>query len=561
MRGEPIADRSGQRVALALFAIALLVMIVRAQVGASLYDDTYYATTALRFAEGARPFAEEMSVQALGQLAAVPFIWVWHAAFDLTGIVLAVRLVYVGLAAATAIVLFRLLRPTFGPAGTAFAIAIPLLAPPYQLLAPTYNTVAILAFMLAVALGFAALRDDRRSLAAWAGVMAVAGSAAHPPMIVAAVAWAAGFALVARGRRLAGRMVAGGLGAAAVIALALFAPVSADDVRRALRFALESVGNPDAPLLRLAAHLGRTAIALVSPWHLPMWAFAVASSVPRMPRRLATASLAAIPVAATLPGFILLAGGDHFTFGTHAAAWLVTVTAALVVPAVLWARRSGRTDLLQLTAMTAGPAAAGVVAIAYITNSSFNRAMTVVALAPLAMCLLGSWWAVLSTSDARWLRAGASAGALTAVIVLLFATVWADEPITTPHVLVDRGPYAGLWVGRSRAAHLKAIESAGRRHVSSTDRVGFMGERQAYLLVGGTIHTNAVWLPPSPADVSVLEYYDEHGLPDVMFVDDAGVTKEGGYAVAPAKDPLLARVLERYAHVADVATFSVFRLR
>jgi hypothetical protein len=60
MQGEPIADRPGQRVALALFVVVLLLMVVRALLGASLYDDTYYATTALRFAEGARPFANEM---------------------------------------------------------------------------------------------------------------------------------------------------------------------------------------------------------------------------------------------------------------------------------------------------------------------------------------------------------------------------------------------------------------------------------------------------------------------------------------------------------------------
>ena len=181
-----VIDQREARVAGAVATGVVAIVLFRAVFGASLYDDTYYVTTALRFANGARPFAEEMSLQALGQLLSVPFVWAWQATFGLTGIMLAVRIYYVALATGAAAVTYRLLRPTLRPAAAAVAVTLPLLAPPYHLLMPTYNTMAVLAFTLAIALGFGALRDGHTAPAVWSGVLLAVGPLAPPALTVPA---------------------------------------------------------------------------------------------------------------------------------------------------------------------------------------------------------------------------------------------------------------------------------------------------------------------------------------------------------------------------------------
>ena len=104
-------------------------------------------------------------------------VWAWRELFGLTGIMLAVRLYYVSLATAGAAVAYRLLRPSFHPLAALAGVSIPLLAPPYHLLAPTYNTTAALAFTLAVAFGVAAIRDRRAGFAVAFGCAIVLGSA------------------------------------------------------------------------------------------------------------------------------------------------------------------------------------------------------------------------------------------------------------------------------------------------------------------------------------------------------------------------------------------------
>ena len=107
-------------------------------------------------------FADEETSQALGFLPAAAFARLWTALFGTAGIVLALRLFYVALATSVGYVIYRALRPSFGAWVSALAAWLPLLAPPYNIFGVSYNTMAILGFSAAAALGLAAVRDTDR---------------------------------------------------------------------------------------------------------------------------------------------------------------------------------------------------------------------------------------------------------------------------------------------------------------------------------------------------------------------------------------------------------------
>jgi hypothetical protein len=90
--------------------------------------------------------------------------------------------------------------------------------------------------------------------------------------------------------------------------------------------------------------------------------------------------------------------------------------------------------------------------------------------------------------------------------------------------------------------------------------VTFLGEREAYLAVGGVIDTPAVWLPPASSDQATIAYYARVGGPaQVVFVDELAIAREGGYAGGRLVDPFLDYVLTNYHRVGTVAEFGVFQ--
>lgn len=557
---HPAADKREARivgvVALAVIALAVL----RATMGVNLYDGSYYVVVPLRMAQGARIFADEMAVQALGSLVAVPFVKIWSALFGLSWISLAVELYYIVIASIAGFFAYKLLRPTFRPAVAALAVGLPLLAPPYHLIAPSYNTVAELSFLLATCLAFAAVRDTGRGKAAGVGIALVVGTLSYPPLIVAAVAFFAAFAVLARHkRRLIFDALLAGVVTGAVCAAALFSAVSVAELRAALAFAAANVGHIGSPLSKLRYYVNHVIVALVSVWLLPMWVLALAASIPAVPRRLRAVALAIVPLAAALPGAVLVAKADGFTFGTAAATWFITFVAGAVVPVTVWAIRRGRWPVLQLMAMTAPFAAIGFLTIAYSTNSSWHRGVPVIALASFGIGLIGGWGEALEESGPWTISAGAAC-ALVAVLGLLFATIFGDSGLLLPRTYIASGPYAGLTTSLEHAQELADIQAAGHRWVKPGDRVLFLGIRDGYLLVGGTIDTSAVWLPPEKSDQAAVDYFTRPGnhWPDVVFVDDSPIIEDGGYAEHASRDPLFARVLAGYARVGNAGTLSVY---
>ena len=558
-RGDGPPERLGSVPAAWIVGAVVAVIALRAMLGASFYDDTYYVSIAMRFARGELPFVDEMSGQALGQMAMAPFVKAWMALFGTSGILLSTRLLYVVLVVAVAYSLHVLLRGAVRPVLLAVAFGCLAFATPYNLIAMTYNTIAELLLVLATVLCFAAIRDDDRGRAVAAGVAAGVASLAHPPLFLAALALLVTFAAVARRTRLAlpAWASAGAMVALAVVAVLSFASVA--DIRATLDFAQQNVVGIQTPAHKAGFVLGSLLGALASPALWPMWAFAVLGALPGIPRRVRAAVLALLPLTAAIPGAIGIASGDGVRFGVSVMSWLLALTAGAAVPALVW-MRAHRGDLSRLLVLATPVSLVGFGVILVITTSRWSRGMTIVGLAPLVLVVLLGWLSMLADNGGRSGLAVGSAVALVVAGALLFATVFNDTPPWKPHALVRSGAYAGLWAGEERVRQIAELTTASERLVRPSTRVLFVGEREAYPLVGGEIWTNSVWLAPKSCDSYAVAYFRKHGAwPDVIFIDRVAVDLRGGYpAIVARHDPLLGRVDAGYLHVGDAGGFMIF---
>lgn len=542
-----------------LAALVIGLAAYRASVGQSPYDDTFYAVVPWRFAHGARFLVDELSFQTIAEMVSVPLVWLWEHAFGLTGIVLAIRLFWVALAAAGALLATRLLRSTAALGVAAVAVALPLLAPAYNVFAPSYNTLSSLLLSLAVLLGFAAIRDRSSVLAGWTGVAIALGGVAYPPLAPAAVVLAATFVLVARDWRLTWRAGIAAAAAGAVISVALFARASLADIRVALAFGSANVSRFATPTAKFQWVLGNTLSALTSWWLVPMWTLALLASLPQVPAKLRSISLALIPLAAAAPGAVLLARGDTLTFGTSTQSWLITLCAGALVPSLLAAARLARRDLLRLVVLAAPFSAVGYLTVAYVTNSSWNRGMPAIALAPLAIAILVCWATSLAEEGGGTVFSAGAGVTVLVAFVLLFSNVFGDNSFWQPQVRVARGAYAGLLTSPAHDERLTSFSAEARRWIKPGMTVTFLGEAEAYLLTRGTPLTPATWLYFGPPDAAALRYYQRVGrTPDVVVVADDDVAYAGGYRKLWITDPLLRWTITNYLRVGGGGGFSIY---
>jgi hypothetical protein len=201
----------------------------------------------------------------------------------------------------------------------------------------------------------------------------------------------------------------------------------------------------------------------------------------------------------------------------------------------------------------------GYLTVAYVTNSSWNRGMPAIAIAPLAVGILLCWGTSLAEEGSdRVFWAGAAATLLVA-FALLFSSVFSDSSFWQPQTRVKSGAYAGLLTSPAHRDALDAFAKRSGRWVKPGSRVTFLGQEEAYLVSGGTPLTPAAWLFLGPADSTAIAYFDRTGhTPDVVFVADADVALEGGYSRATTQDPMLRWVAARYRLTDDIGGFSVF---
>lgn len=538
--------------AFASLVVALLVLLGwRATLGISFFDDGHYAAAPYYYAQGGVPLADDMTVQSLGFLVSVPFARLWTLLFGTQGIVLALRLVYVVLAVACAALAFRLLRPTAGRAASLVAAAVPLLVPPYNVLAASYNTIAMLAHVLALALAVSALRTRSGRTAFLAGVALVAGAIAYPPLAAGAVLFGACFALWARERRLSLSVIAGASSAVVAFAAWLLAAPGIGAVRESLVYSSSMWAGIAGPTDRLATYAEKLRWALAFRQLAPAWILAALATVGVRVPRVRTLALALVPLAVAAPGLRYLALGiERRYFGANGPTYVVLLSVALIVPVAAWAVTRNNVSALQLLTLGVAASAAGYPIAAASTNSSFYAGVPVVGLAPLAVALVCVWAMAVRDSGAAWLQGAAGAALVGVLVVMLFARSYGDGPIALLDTRIRSGAAAGILASEERARAIASDEALGTRWVAADDRVLVVGSPLSYLLVGGRMFTNAVWLNVGPSDQATLDYFERKGaVPDVVFVARTLTRTEGGLEARAGTDPLLAWLLREYSLV------------
>jgi len=119
-----------ERLVLAAFAALVAFAAWRATIGVDFGDGTHVVALAMRMAQGDQPLADELNLQSLGSVAAVPFTWLWLHLVGVDGIVLASRLFYVVLAALAGILAYRALRTGFAAVPAFVAVTVMVLPTP-----------------------------------------------------------------------------------------------------------------------------------------------------------------------------------------------------------------------------------------------------------------------------------------------------------------------------------------------------------------------------------------------------------------------------------------------
>jgi len=550
-------SKRGQRTIAAVGVLLLAVCAYRASLGISFVDDAHYAALTLRLAEGARPFADEMTTQVLGFLLAVPFAKAWTALFGMQGVVLALRLFYVALSALVSYAVYRLLRPSFGPVPAALAAVVPLLAPPFNILSVSYNTAAMLGLVLSVALCLASIRDDSPWLAAAAGASAALAAISYPPLAVGAIVLGVTYAIVARRSRLVLSALGGAGAVVAIFGAWLLAAVRVSDIRHALEYANAVWTGYRSPAEKVTVLLRFARRALLTRWTLPAWGLGALAAIPALGKRTRSLVAALIPLACLIPAArVFLSGGSTEQFGTNGAAYLVLLAATAAFPVTVRAFADRDVDALRGLALSAPLALVGYLVVAYSTSSGWLDAVPAIAVVPFAAIVLAGWCRLVSRDG----YAGSSAAlAITGILlVLLFATSFNDSPPLGLRSRFSSGALAGIATTPERAADIDRIAAAGTRWSKPSDRVLVVGRPLGYLLVPGTGHTNAVWLVTGPSDQYTVDYFEQTTPPDVVYITRSTLSSAGGLENAARIDPLVGYLSREYTLVETFDPFAVF---
>lgn len=540
----------GGRTIVAITTVALVVLaVVRATNGISFADDSHYAAITLRLAQGARPFADEMTMQSLGFVLAAPFTWLWNALFGTAGLVLALRLFYIALATACGAVAYRALRPSFGQIASFAAVAAPLLAIPYNIVGLSYNTGAALGFGLASALGLAALRDRSRGAALAAGVALALGAFSHPPLAIAAIVFVATFMLLARDRALSLRLLVGCAIVTIPVAVWLLLAVGTDAIARSLEYSRAVWATQKSAGARIDRVLWKLHDSASQRLLLPMWLLGLIALVPRIPRWIRSAAAVLLPLAAAAPGLRYLALKRGYTdwFGYTGAAVLTLATIAGLLAVIAFAHRAKHADLTRLLVLTAPASLVGYALVATSTTAAWVYAVPVIALAPLAAAVVAGL-VLLAEESGATARYALVTGLVSVLLLTLFATSFKDDAPLALDTRVSSGAFAGIRTTSARAESIAVIEDIGKRYVTPSETgVLVVANPAAYLLVGGRMQTNAVWLAIGSSDSYTVEWFDAHGGdPDVVLLARSLIESKGGLASSAVDDPLLAYIAERY---------------
>jgi 4-amino-4-deoxy-L-arabinose transferase-like glycosyltransferase len=569
---RPLHERPWLLVAVAVLLVGLAAW--RATLGMSFQDDGYYAAATVRLAQGAHLFIDEVFLQSLGFLVAIPFAKLWTWLFGMTGVVVALRLFYVAVATAGAVTVYRLLRPSFGAWACLAAAAVPLLAPPFGLFSVTYNTMAGLGLMLACTLAYASARDGKPALAVAAGAAAGFAAISYPPLVIAAVVLLATLAVRSRDRRLVLAMAAGGAAVAAVFAVWLLATTPMAELAAASRYIVISWSDMPKTVHgnRIAVGLWELGRALTGTWGVPLWvwfapaaAIGVWTALPHSlaPRhaRLRHLALTLLPLALAFPvlaDWMIHGRGALWTFGGS----YVIAFVLFAGPAVLRSSAKPPSPRREFSRMAVPVGLVGFTLVMSSSNASILWATAAVGMAPLAVAVVACWVEEVARGAVREARAGAGAAPaiaiVFAVLVLLFGSVFKDDPPLTLRDTFTTGAYAGLTTSAGHASEVAECERLAARWIGPSATVVAVELPAAYLVTGGVPLTTGTLLNTGSWDTFTVAYFDRIGRwPDVVWMPLYRVDQP---ASDTAADPLLSQISRRYRLVerSPIAGIGVF---
>lgn len=547
--------RGGRAVLLATLTLMVLGLW-RVRLGVDLGDGTHVVALALRMAQGDEPLTDEMNLQALGSVLAVPFTWVWLNVVGIEGVVLASRVFYVALAVAVGTVAYRALRTRLPRAAAFTAVVLMLLPTPYNLLVTSYNTVPVLMLGLAASAGFAALSTRSTRWAACAGVALALTVLSHPASLPAAVVLGATVLVLARrGPVTTGLLLGGGLTSALVVlALALGPGLAA--VLETVRYTADYQASRPDPFSRLGRSAQRYLTGVLAWRHLPALVLAVLALLPRVPWRWRAAAALGIPVVLAAGAWVVAPvepdGGEPF--GLYSATFPLLLLTFLVGPVLAWGHRVGDRDLRLLLGLTVPTAVLGVVFFAMTTSASIRWGAPLPPLLPLVGAVgagLVLWAGRHGTRTLALVAALALVGSLLAVHPLRSFRDGSPGTLVGP---IAAGPMAGLYASAFHVQRDAALRALVEAWVEPGDGVFFYGMPGAYTYSAAPMQTNLIWVSAfGRSNEETVRWWRETGrLPDVAVVAKAPERAAGSWETLVATDPLLTFLQEHYELVADL---------
>lgn len=548
-------------------AIGTLLVVAfavwRATTGADLADGTHVVALAMRMAQGDAPLSDELNLQALGSLPAVPFTWLWLQVVGVDGIVLASRLFYVLFALAVGWLAYRGLRTGAPPVLAFLAVTLMLLATPYSLLITSYNTGPVLGLGLATCAAFAALQRGSGRWAALAGAALAFSVLSHPATLPPAALLAIILLVLAgRGQMVRG-LLTGGLGVSLLIILAVLAGPGFGALADTVTFTADYQAVRISPWERLLRSVGMHAEGLLAWRNIPALLLAVVATVPRVPLPWRVVSAATAPVA--LGVAVIWASRqtapDELLLGPVASAYLVLL-AVLLTPAVVMAvRDAGDLRLRRLLALTLPPGALGLVSLSLVSSASPKWGVAAAPVQPLLGVVVLTILVLLARQRGRAVALLAGGAILVSLLGVHTTRVFWDPAPDRLDARVSGGPLAGLLTQEATRREDCETRRAVEGWVDPGDSVFFWSAAAGYTYSTARMDTPILWLADFGAANAVgVEWMSEQDRwPDVVFVHAGVLEASGGWDEVVARDPILAAFDRDYGAPTPVPGFLVLR--
>ena len=570
---DPRPPAEVSRVALPLATLALLGYAVwRVRLGVDVADGAHVVALAMRLAEGDQVLTDEMNLQALGSLAAVPFTWLWLQVAGVEGVVLASRLFYVALATGVGAVCYRALRTLLPPVAAWTAVVLMLLPTPYNLLVTSYNSMPVLMLGLAVCSAAAALTRGSARWAATSGVALAMAVLAHPSSLPAAATLGVVVLVLAWRRRavLTGLLLGGALASALVLAVIAAGP-GLDALARTVTYTADYQASRPAPQVRLGRAAWSAWHGLVVWRHLPVAALALLATAPLLRRRGQVAAAAAIPaVLAALLWAVAPTEPTRDPFGVLSGAYAVLLTCFLLLPVGAWTLRERVRPLRLLLLLTLPVAVLGAASFSLVTSASASWGVAAPPVQPLFGALGGGlvlWAGGAGRADSpRSVRDRLSTGVVALVVV---ASLLAVHPLRSfrnadPARLtatVASGPMAGLRASPAMWQADCALQEVVTGWVRPGEGVFFYAEPGGYAYSRSPMATNLLWLADfGAANAETVRWWERTGRwPQVAVLRAALVEEAGGPEALAADDPVVAALLARLGPPQRVGEHLVMR--